>query len=148
MVREMTPISGSCHCGNIRLSLLWPGPPAEIPIRKCSCSFCRKRNGSWTSSPAAALTVVIDDSSLITKYRFGTGSADFYICARCGVVPFVLSQMDGASYAVVNVHTLDDIETGSLPAVATNFDGENTATRLERRRRNWIPDVKINSEPQ
>jgi len=49
--------------------------------------------------------------------------------------------MEGRLYGVVNVNTLDDIERSILRASPASFEGEDEAARLERRRRNWIPDV-------
>src|SRR5438876_11604814 len=52
-------VHGRCHCGNISFSLTWEPDPAEIPARACSCSFCLKHGGVWTSNPRGALEVVI-----------------------------------------------------------------------------------------
>jgi hypothetical protein len=51
----------------------------------------------WTSNPSGALQVVIKDVSLVSKYAFGTRTAEFHICARCGVVPVVTSRIDDCS---------------------------------------------------
>ena len=138
-------IDGKCHCGNIRYALDWPGDATSIKIRACGCAFCTKHGGSWTSHRDSALVAEVHDASLVSKYRFGTGTADFYVCARCGAVPFVTSAIDGHLYAVVNVNTFEGIDTSSLARVATNFDGEGTGARLERRKRNWIQTVRISS---
>jgi hypothetical protein len=139
-------IEGKCHCGNIRYVLDWPGEGTDIGVRACGCSFCVKHGGSWTSHRGAELAAEVRDAALLSKYRFGTGTADFYVCARCGAVPFVTSAIDGRSYAVVNVNTFEGIDVSLLARQATNFDGEGTGDRLERRKRNWIPAVRISSE--
>jgi hypothetical protein len=136
-------IEGKCHCGNISYVLDWPDDGAEIGIRTCGCTFCVKHGGNWTSHRDAALTAEIGDPSLVSAYRFGTGTAVFHVCARCGVVPFVSSAIDGQLYAVVNVNTLDGIDLSSLARSPTNFDGEGTGDRLDRRKRNWIRTVTI-----
>ena len=79
----------------------------------------------------------------MSKYRFGTATADFYVCARCGVAPFVTSAIDGGLYAVVNVNTFEGIDPATLVRTATHFDGEGAGERLDRRKRNWIPRVRI-----
>ena len=89
-------IRGKCHCGNISFSLAWEPDPKEIPARACSCSFCVKHGGVWTSNPRGALEVAVQNPSRVSKYAFGT-----------------------------------------------SFDGEGTDSRLARRKRNWIPDVKV-----
>jgi hypothetical protein len=136
-------IQGKCHCGNIRYELLWPGDGAEIPVRACSCTFCTKHGGVWTSHRDSELAVVVHDESLISKYSFGTGTAAFYVCSRCGAVPLVTSEIDDHLYAVVNVNTFEGVSPSSFVRAATNFDGEDTGSRLERRRRNWIKAVRI-----
>lgn len=89
------------------------------------------------------MAVTINDDSVVSKYQFGTKTADFYVCTSCGVVPFVLSEIDDNLYAVVNINTIADVSRFSLSSSATDFDGEETGSRLDRRRRNWIPDVSI-----
>src|SRR5205085_4698538 len=97
-------INGSCHAGNISFALMWAPDPTEIPARACDCSFCTKHGGVWTSNPKGTLRVTVKDPSLVSKYAFGTETADFHICMRCGVVPVVTSELDGRRYAVVSVN--------------------------------------------
>jgi hypothetical protein len=138
-------IEGSCHCGNIRYALDWPGQAAEITVRACDCTFCTKHGGSWTSHRDAAVVATIQDASHVSKYRFGTATAEFHVCSRCGVVPFVLSAIDEILYAVVNVNTLDGIDPTSLARAPAHFDGEESSERLARRKRNWIRNVRISA---
>lgn len=136
-------IAGSCHCGNISFSLHWPGDGAEIPARGCGCTFCTKHGGVWTSNPGASLRARITDAGLVARYEFGTETAQFLLCARCGVAPLVTSQIDGQLFAVVNVNAFDNVERSRLRIEPASFDGEDVAARLERRRRRWIPDVVL-----
>jgi hypothetical protein len=136
-------INGGCHCGNIAFALEWRGDPAAIPARACSCSFCVKHGGVWTSNPKSSLTATLRDASLVSKYVFGTGTATFYVCARCGAVPMVTSEISDHIYAVVNVNALENVDAGRLQRSSANFEGEDLATRLARRTRNWIADVRI-----
>ena len=134
---------GKCHCGNIAFSLTWEPDPAQIPARACGCSFCTKHGGVWTSNPKGALEVTIQDPSLVSRYAFGTRTADFHICSRCGIVPLVTSTIDGRVYAVVSVNALESIDKKMLNRAAADFEGEATADRLARRKRNWIADVSF-----
>ena len=136
-------IKGKCHCGNIALELDWEGDRPEIPARACGCSFCVKHGGVWTSNPRAKLTVDVGNASLVSKYAFGTRTATFHICSRCGTVPFVTSEIAGHLYAVVNVNSLEDIDESWLRRASANFEGEDVESRLARRKRNWIADVWI-----
>jgi hypothetical protein len=136
-------IEGKCHCGNITFVFHWPGDDSKIPVRACGCSFCVKHCGTYTSHLNAELSAVIRDEALVSKYRFGTGTADFFVCSQCGVVPFVVSEIQGHQYAVVNVNTFDGVDQSIFQHSSTNFDGEDTESRLNRRRRTWIPSVTI-----
>jgi hypothetical protein len=55
----------------------------------------------------------------------------------------VTSQIDGTTYAVVNVNTFDDMDRSRIRALPASFDGEEVQSRLERRQRHWIADVVL-----
>jgi hypothetical protein len=59
------------------------------------------------------------------------------------VVPLVTSEVANHLYAVVNVNVLENIDQSWLHRAAVTFEGENVESRLERRKRNWIGDVRI-----
>ena len=139
----MQQITGGCHCGNMQYEFVWPLDDAEIPVRACSCSFCLKHSGTYTSHPEAKLTAVIADPALVKKYTFGTKTADFYVCVCCGVLLFAVSRIDENDYAVVNVYTFEGIDSARLVSRATNFDGESLEGRLERRKKTWTPTVGV-----
>src|SRR5262245_4934303 len=128
-------IPGKCHCGNISFSLTWDPDPAEIPARACTCSFCVKHGGVWTSNPRGGLEVSIRNSAHLSRYAFGTRTAEFLTCTQCGVVPVVVSRIEDRVYAVVNVKTFEGIDPSLLRCVSTSFDGEGSESRLARRQR-------------
>jgi hypothetical protein len=134
-------IRGSCHCGNISFVLDWRPEPSEIPARACTCSFCSKHGGVWTSCPGGSLKVTVQQPSLVTHYEFGTKTARFHVCSACGIVPVVTSRIGGHLYAVVSVNAFEGVDSSMLRQVPATFDGEDEAARLARRRRNWIADV-------
>lgn len=136
-------VNGKCHCGNISFALDWPGETTEIAARACGCSFCVKHGGVWTSNPGATLNVRIRDRHATSDYAFGTKTAIFHIRSRCGAVPFVSSEIEGRTYAVVNINTFEGIAPSSIQRRGADFDGESVDTRLSRRTRNWIPDIHI-----
>jgi hypothetical protein len=135
-------IHGSCHCGNIGFELAWDPDPAEIAARACGCSFCTKHGGVWTSNPNGSLRVTVKEPGQVSKYAFGTRTALFHICARCGIVPVVTSEIDGRRYAVVSVNAFNNVEPSLLKRAPISFDGETEATRLARRKQNWIARVE------
>lgn len=136
-------IRGRCHCGNIAFSLTWDPDPAEIPARACTCSFCMKHGGVWTSNPRGALRVEIGEVKSVSRYAFGTKTAEFHICARCGVVPVVTSRIDERVYAVVSVNAFENVDATLLRRAPIGFDAEEKGSRLARRKRNWIADVSF-----
>jgi hypothetical protein len=136
-------IKGNCHCGNIAFELDWEGDPPEIPARACGCSFCVKHGGVWTSNPDSRLVVTIRDPALVSTYAFGTRTAEFHVCSRCGAVPFVTSEIASRLYAVVNVNVLENVDQAWLRRASANFESEDVESRLARRSRNWIRDVRI-----
>jgi hypothetical protein len=93
--------------------------------------------------PHCALKVAVGDSSLVSRYMFGTRTAEFHVCARCGVVPVVTSRIDGRLYAVVSVNAFESVDSSWLRFAPANFDGEGTDSRLARRQRNWIANVEF-----
>ena len=139
-------INGKCHCGNISFALAWEPDPLEIPARACTCSFCVKHGGVWTSNPKGALEVSIGDPALVSRYRFGTRTAEFHICARCGIAPIVTSDIGGRTYAVVSVNAFENVAASLLRRASATFDEENEETRLSRRARNWIPQVRFKEQ--
>lgn len=136
-------IKGRCHCGNISFSLTWEPDPVEIPARACGCSFCTRHGGVWTSNRSSALEVVVKDPALVSKYAFGTRTAEFHACARCGIVPVVTSRIDDQLYAVVSVNAFEGVDQSLLRRAPASFDGEGSETRLARRKRNWIANVRF-----
>ena len=132
-------ISGRCHCGNISFALDWRPEPSEIPARACTCSFCAKHGGVWTSCPTGSLTVSVKDRVRVSKYAFGTKTAEFHVCTACGVVPVVTSRIDGRLYAVVSVNAFENVEPAMLRRVPATFEGENEEARRNRASATGLP---------
>jgi hypothetical protein len=135
-------LHGSCHCGNLRYVLDWPGHPAAIPGRACACGFCTRHGAVWTAHPGARLLIEAEDAAAVSRYAFETKTAEFLVCTRCGVVPACTSRIDGRDHAVVNTRTFDDA-TVRIEQAPVSFDGEDETTRLRRRAERWIADVQF-----
>ena len=135
-------IHGACHCGNISFDLAWDPDPAGIPARACGCTFCVKHGGLWTSNAQGKLRVRVKDAERVSKYAFGTHTADFHVCSACGVVPIVTSRIEGREYAVVSVNAFENVDPALLQRSPASFDGEDETARLARRKRGWIGDVR------
>ena len=141
-------IRGSCHCENIRFTLVWPDLGPNIPVRACGCSFCTKHRAAWTSHPSGRFDLQIADESQVKRYQFGTKTADFLICTTCGVASIVTCIIEGTRYAVFNVNTFDKVDRSQLVETVTNFEGETTENRLARRQRNWTPESNNRDQPR
>lgn len=135
-------IHGACHCGLIAFDIDWPDDAPVVP-RACGCTFCRKHGAAWTAHAAASLVVDLTEGERVSHYQFGTQTAQFLVCTRCGVVPVCISDIDGRLHAVVNVNTFEGLP-GTLPApLAVDFDGEDEEARSARRARGWIGAVTV-----
>ncbi len=76
----------------------------------------------------------------MSRYRFGTKTADFLFCSFCGVSIAAISRIGGKDYAVVNVNTFSEPVT--LAQSRSDFDGESADDRLARRAQRWIAQVR------
>lgn len=131
-------LDGSCHCGALAIHLDTARAPADLPVRICGCTFCRKHRPRYTSDPGGHVTIAAPDESA-SRYRFGLRLADFLICRTCGV--FVAAYMPGApGRAVINLDALVRAdEFVSAPTQFTAYDREDAAAREARRAKSWTP---------
>jgi hypothetical protein len=58
-------------------------------------------------------------------------------------VPFVTSEIENHRYAVVNVNAFEGVDPSRLRRGSADFEGEDTHSRLARRPRSWIADVRF-----
>ena len=133
----MNVYGGSCHCSAIKVALRSLKTGAELGARSCQCSFCRAHGASWTSDAGGALEIEV--TGPVSRYRFGTGTAEFLICATCGVVPAVIWQDDERLLGVVRVDCLQERSSFLAHAAPTDFEGEGVEQRLARRSQKWTP---------
>jgi len=134
---------GGCHCGAIRFRYHSPLALEDMPVRECGCSYCVKVRGRYTSHPKGRLEATVAKQTTLSPYRFGTSTADFMVCARCGSAPFVTSRIGDKLYAVLNVNAFDGNPFADRPSPKADFDGEAVEDRLARRQRNWIGEVRV-----
>jgi hypothetical protein len=59
-------------------------------------------------------------------------------------VPVVTSEIDAKTYAVVSVNAMDDVDPALLRRAPVSFEAEDESTRLARRARGWIRNVRFN----
>ena len=132
-----TILRGSCHCGALEVELETARAPEALPVRECQCTFCRKHGSRNTSDPQGHTRIVAERGALV-RYRFALGTADFFICGRCGV--YVACVLDDA-FSSINTRALDAADAARLTQAVQpmDFGGEDVAGRVDRRRKKWTP---------
>ena len=128
--------TGGCHCENIKVRLRLAKPPEQMPLRSCSCSFCRSHGTRTISDRDGLVEIAATDWSLVERYQFGSRTADYLLCRRCGVYVGAVCETSSGLRAVVNVNCLDDRAAFTRAPAAPDYDGETTDARLGRRATN------------
>jgi hypothetical protein len=132
---------GGCHCNNLRLHMRLTKPPAENLVRSCACSFCRAHATRTVSDPDGQVVVQASDWSLVGRYQFGSRTADYVLCRRCGVYVGAVCETASGLRAVINTHCLRDRAAFTREAARPDYDNETVDQRLARRAANWMPAV-------
>ena len=121
------------HAPLWRLSLQNIGRPTaavartgKMPLRSCSCAFCRSHGTRTVSDRDGAAEITASDWSLVERYRFGSRTADYLLCRRCGVYVGAVCET-GAGPARGGQRELPGRSRGvqQTPA-APDYDGEAT----------------------
>jgi len=89
--------------------------------------------------PHGSVKIWAEDWSLVEPYRFGSGTAEFLICRRCGVYIGAIGETAAGIRAVINTTCLDDRAAFIGQPIPVDHDGEATDDRLARRSANWTP---------
>lgn len=72
----------TCHCGAVELRVMLED--GMNTIRRCDCSFCRRRQAAAVTAPLDGVEVVKGADNL-SLYQWGTGTAKHYFCKTCGI---------------------------------------------------------------
>jgi hypothetical protein len=132
-------LDGSCHCGALTVSFETARAPAELPLRACGCSFCRRHGAIAVTDPAGRVEVRIRDAGRLSRYQFGLRSSDFLLCRACGVYVAAVCAVDGRTYATLNANVLDARSAFTAVPTPVDYQGETREQRLARRARSWTP---------
>ena len=137
----MALFRGACHCGNIEVRFETQIAPAELKLRACDCTFCRKHGVRSVMDPKGKAAIEVHDASELSRYQFGLATSQFFVCRRCGAYAgAVLSEADGA-WAVLNANLLTDQSVLPREAQPASYGSETAESRSARRRRQWTPVV-------
>ena len=139
-MRESAPTYlARCHCGALTARYQTDLAPSRWSVRADQCSFCRAHGAAMTSDPAGALEFAATDPARLSRYQFGTRTADFLLCGHCGIFLGGTMTHQGRRFGVLNTRAL----TPSLPELpspqAVDFEGETLEARLLRRATRWTP---------
>ena len=139
----MQAYRGGCHCGALHVVFETARAPATLQRRACQCSFCRAHGAVTTSDPDGAMRIDAKASALV-RYRFALKSADFLVCAQCGVYVGAVFSQGEDMWGIVNVNAMHERDAFSAPIEGMSYDGETASSRGERRKQKWTPIEAFN----
>ena len=116
-------------------------PLEALGLRVDQCSFCRAHGARNTSDPNGTMSISVRNGNALLRYRFGLRTADFLVCRRCGVYIGALMEDGGKSWFTVNVNTFRRPPRDDFPIAPVDYDAENTAARIARRKEKWTPVI-------
>lgn len=131
-----TLLQGLCHCRALSFSFQTNQDPADLNIRACQCGFCRAHGAAMTSDPDGWVDLAAVN---LQRYRFGLQTADFWVCRTCGVYLCAVMEVDGRSYATLNMRPVAGMEAALSAPEAVSYDGETAEARTARRAARWTP---------
>jgi len=132
-------MKGQCHCSAVTVDFETGQTLEDLVARACQCAFCRKHGARTVADPQGQLTVTSASNEAINRYRFGERTADFLICASCGVYLCAVVEADGLFYSTLNINVMDDRTAFSDRDEPVSYDGEAVASRIARRVKAWTP---------
>ena len=100
---------GGCHCGAVRFVFRTPRPLSDFTPRACDCDFCTRHRAAWVSDATGVLRITTSDR--LSRYRQGSGQAEFLVCGNCGVLVASANHCDdGVLRGAVNRNSFDERE--------------------------------------
>jgi len=98
-------VKSKCHCGSVELEIkLVDG---FNTLRRCDCSFCRRRGAAAVSAPLDGIKI-IKGAECLTLYQWNTKVAKHYFCSKCGVYTHHQRRSNPNEYGI-NVGTIEGI---------------------------------------
>ncbi|ESP90810.1 MULTISPECIES: GFA family protein [Pseudoalteromonas] len=74
-------LSGSCHCGNIAITL----KKAVDLVTSCNCSLCHRYGAIWGYFELSEVELTVTNSQ-VKSYQHGDQYLAFHHCSDCGCV--------------------------------------------------------------
>lgn len=136
----MPSFSGSCHCGALAFDFTTVLAAADLPLRACQCSFCRRHQTRATADPKGQVTFTLRDPAALQRYEFGLRTAAYLVCRNCGCYVGAVAPGPDGERALVNINCFADQApfASRVPSPMT-YDQETAAARRARRQNTWTP---------
>lgn len=134
---------GGCHCGNLFYAFEASAPLDVLGLRACMCRFCRAHGARNVSDPDGRMQIDVRERDRLVRYRFGLRTADFLLCARCGVYIGALLPDGARGWFTVNVNSFREPPPLDFPIEPMVYDSEDVGGRVDRRRTKWTPVVSF-----
>jgi hypothetical protein len=134
---------GGCHCGALTFVFEASAGLDVIGLRADQCTFCLAHRNRTTSDPKGVMRIVVREPAALSRYRFGLGITDFLICARCGVFIGALMEEGDKAWFTVNANAFRPPPPDDFPIAPVDYDGEDVAARIARRKQKWTPVVEF-----
>jgi len=132
-------IEAKCHCGNIELRMITAGKARKLHPVTCPCRFCTLHGARHLSDARGNASISIRDHDQLIRYRFGTESADFLICKRCGIYVAAVIMDGDQCWSALNLNLTDQRE---LPASQDiRWQRQSHDERIAFRKTVWTPTV-------
>ena len=131
-------LRGACHCGQVEVAFETAMSVADLPLRACGCSFCRRHGTKAVADPNGRLTISAPSNGL-NRYRFGLRTADYLICRSCGTYVAAAISGNGEERATLNVTATAISELADRHAEPVDYDRETVEGRRARRLTSWTP---------
>jgi hypothetical protein len=131
--------AGRCHCGALEYTYETSLAPSAWAVRACQCTFCRAHGAQTTSDPQGSLTFRIENEGRLVRYRFGLRTADFVVCAQCGVYLGAVITTPTGRYGIVNINAMQPPPPALPQPQGVSYEGESEGERMMRRAARWTP---------
>ncbi|APE45468.1 aldehyde-activating protein [Sulfitobacter alexandrii] len=100
-------IKASCHCGAVEVT-------AHLPdglegATRCTCSFCKRRQGAAVTATTASVRVTKGAENL-TRYTWGTHTAQHHFCKTCGIYVYHQRPSD-PTQSGINIGCIEGVRT-------------------------------------
>jgi len=109
---------GACHCGSVQFEV---EISQKVVVQHCNCSICSMVGFVHLIVPSHRFHLLAGSGSL-TEYRFNSGVARHYFCARCGVKSFYVPRSNPDGYSI-NLRCLK-LPDG-VTVIEEQFDGKH-----------------------